>query len=157
MLVDDVKQRTGIELRASSLVSCRDGPSQGNDTVLLCPVSQEANREKKEFLVLAFNPQMVESKNSFAQIKLPSKEYRAQRWSAEANAFVDVESDTLEQMHFGYMTKTSKDFEMFIPTSFQANRAEIFKIIKISKEEKQKIEEKTEAERQKKMALAEAS
>lgn len=45
------------------------------------------------------------------------------------------------------MTKSSTDYEMFIPTDFQANRAEIFKIIKISKEEKQKIDEKTEAER----------
>lgn len=120
-------------------------------------MSQDANREKKEFLVLAYNPQMVESKNSFAQIKLPSKEYRAQKWSADANGFVDVDSDILEQTHFGYMTKSTKDFEMFIPTSFEANRAEIFKIIKISHEEKQKIEEKTEVERQKKMALAEGA
>lgn len=36
---------------------------------------------------------------------------------------------------------------MFIPTSFEPNRVEVFKILKISKEEKQKIEEKAESER----------
>ena len=77
LIAEDVKKRTGIKLKASSLVSCRGGPSQGNDTVMLCPVSQDINREKKEFLVLAYNPQMAESKNSFAQIKLPSNEYKA--------------------------------------------------------------------------------
>ena len=65
MLVEDVKQRTGIVLKAASLLSCKDGPSQGNDTVMLCPVSLDQNKQKKEFIVLAYNPQMTSRKNSF--------------------------------------------------------------------------------------------
>ena len=56
-----------------------------------------------------------------------------------------MESDIIEQSHFDYLTKMIKDFEMFIPTSFEANRVEVFKLIKISSEEKQKIDEKAEA------------
>jgi len=56
MLVDDVKLRTGIQLKPNSLLSCRSGPSQGNDTVALCPVSTDQNKQKKEFIVMAYNP-----------------------------------------------------------------------------------------------------
>lgn len=34
---------------------------------------------------------------------------------------------------------------MYIPTTFEANRADIFKIIKISEEEKNQIEQQTDA------------
>lgn len=140
MLVEEVKQRTGIQIKAASLQSCKDGPSQGNDTVLLCPVSLDQNRQKKEFIVLAYNPQMTSRKNSFVQIKLPTKDYKAQKWSSDQNQFVNVESDIIEQNHFNYQTQRFKDYEMFIPANFEANRADIYKIIKISEEEKNQIE-----------------
>ena len=71
LLVDDVNKLTGLTLRASSLQSCKEGPSGGNDTVTLCPVSYDQNRLKKEFIVIAHNPQMTSRKNSFVSIKLP--------------------------------------------------------------------------------------
>lgn len=48
---------------------------------------------------------------------------------------MSVESDILEQVHFNYMTQKFKDYEMFIPASFEANKANVYKIIKISEEE----------------------
>ena len=47
-----------------------------------------------------------------------------------------VESDILEQNHFTYHADRFKDYEMFIPSSFEANHVEVFKIIKISEDEK---------------------
>ena len=53
---------------------------------------------------------------------------------------MNVESDILEQNHFNYQAQKIKDYEMYIPNSFEANRADIYKIIKISEEEKSQIE-----------------
>lgn len=136
MLVDEVKSRTGIQLKATSLVSCKNGPSQGNDTVKLCPISQDQNQQKKEFIVIAYNPQMTSRKSSFVEIKLPSKDYKAQKWSLDQSSFVNVESDIIEQNHFDYKGDRNKDYEMYIPTNFEANQADIYKISKISQDEK---------------------
>lgn len=145
MLVEDVKQRTGLQFVAGSLVACKDGPSQGNDTVQSCPIFLDQNRLKKEFFVLAYNSQMTTRKNSFVEVKLPQKDYKAQKWSQEQGQFVNVESDIIEQNHFDYSTKKFVDYEMFIPTNFEANKAEVFKIIKISAEEIAQIEQQVDA------------
>ena len=66
---------------------------------------------------------------------MPQKDYKALKWSQEQGQFVNVESDIIEQNHFDYSTKKFVEYEMFIPTNFEANKAEVFKIIKISAEE----------------------
>jgi len=58
---------------------------------------------------------------------------------------VNIEFDNLEQNHFNYMSSRVKDYQMYIPTTFEANRADIYKIIKISEEEKNQIEQQTDA------------
>ena len=79
---------------------------------------------------------MTSRKNSFVEIKLPSKDYKAQKWSLDQNSFVNVESDIIEQNHFDYKGDRNKDYEMYIPTNFEANQADIYKISKISQDEK---------------------
>lgn len=51
------------------------------------------------------------------------------------------------------MMKKFVDYEMFIPTSFDANRAEIFKIIKISEEEKAQLEAAVDAKMKQKQLM----
>lgn len=91
---------------------------------------------KQEFMVIVSGgSQLTETKDSFATIKLPAKNYKAQKWSkVSINStkkfdFVDVESDILEQVHFDYNAAKFIDYEMIIPTSYQPNRLVIFKII----------------------------
>lgn len=102
--------------------------------------------------MLAYNPQMTSRKNSFVQIRLPSKDYKAQKWSQDQSQFVNVESDILEQNHFNYKTQRIKDYQMYIPSDFEANRADVYKIIKISEEEKNQIEQQTDAKMKSKLA-----
>jgi len=48
------------------------------------------------------------------------------------------------------MTKKIVDYQMFIPTNFEANKAEVFKIIKITEEEKAQIEQQVDEKLKKK-------
>jgi hypothetical protein len=83
ILSNEVLSQTGLTLKGgsgASLQQCIDGPSQGNETVLQCPVSLKNNQDKQEFLVLVFNPASVKQESgqsSFAKVKLPNRNFKA--------------------------------------------------------------------------------
>ena len=132
-----VKKLTGFDISGSSLEFCLKGPSGGNDTSVDCPVDK--HKDKKEFIVAVQNPQLKQFK-SYAKIKLPSKNYKAQKW--QNGKFVDVPSDVLEQQHYNYDFKEFNDYEMYLPNEFSANQLSIFKIISIDDNERKKIDDK---------------
>lgn len=134
-----VKKLTGLDISGNSLQFCSKGPSGGNDTSVDCPIDK--NKDKKEFIVAVQNPQL-KSVKSYAKIKLPSKNYKAQKLSN--GKFVDVPSDVLEQQHYNYDFKEFNDYEMYLPHQFDANQLSIFKIIKIDEKERQKIDEQVD-------------
>lgn len=144
----------GLKIEAKDLSQCLNGPSGGNDTVKQCPIYQHSqlSKDKEEFLVVVSSSQNLQNKESYARVRLPSKNYKAQKWTKKANstdlAFIDVPSDILEQVHFNYDKKKETDFEMIIPTQFQPNRLSIFKMIKVGDAEKEKIEQEIEAKKE---------
>jgi hypothetical protein len=85
-----------------------------NDTVTDCPIFDNKNDNKNEFIVLAHNTQSQPYKQ-FIRVKLPSAKFRAQLWSRSESRFVDVDSDIMEQKQLSNTRAESTDFEMFVP------------------------------------------
>lgn len=61
---------------------------------------------------------MLKSRSSYARIKLPSKNFKAQRWDTKTQAFTEVKSDIFEQQHYDSKGEVLADFEMYIPSEF---------------------------------------
>jgi len=87
------------------------------------------------------NPQVQEAHDSYAKVRLPDRNFKAQRWSNEVKGFVDVPSDFIEQARFTQRFVKFSDFEMIIPGTYSPNELSILKIIRISDEEKEKIKD----------------
>jgi len=68
--------------------------------VLDCPVSKAKYANNNEFLVIVNNPQVHYSHDSFAKVKLPDKNFKAQKWAIHERKFVDVPFQNLEQARF---------------------------------------------------------
>jgi len=78
------------------------------------------------------------------RVLLPSKNYRANIWSNQISAFLDIESDVIEQKHWQKNGQQFVDFELFLHTFIEPDEVLILKIIKNATEEKQGVDEKDE-------------
>lgn len=96
-LADKLVKDTGITVKNSTndLVQC---VGSQNDTVLDCPVNDHQNQN--EFIVAIHNSRPTNSYDDFARIILPGPNYKAQIWSPQDNAWLDVVSDIIEQKHW---------------------------------------------------------
>lgn len=98
-----------------------------NDTIDDCPIADHA--DVNEFIVVVHNPSS-RANEQFVRIRLPENKYKAQQWSTSKRAFVDVESDILEQKHVSNTKKLSTDYEIFIPCSIKPSDVAIYKLVK---------------------------
>ena len=138
-MMSQVEKLTGIKIANNSLAACRDGPSGGNDTVLLCPQGESSNAAKDEFLMVVHNPSAQQK--MLLKVMLATKNYKAQVFDT-LKGFVDIPTDVFEQTHFDYAKKNFTDFMMYIPVeNFPAGSIKVFKIQKATEEQQKKIED----------------
>jgi len=142
-LAHDIKASLASQaaLEVKDLLTCTTLTQ--NDTVLDCPISDSRNAERKEFLVAIHNQQATRF-DQLVRILLPSNNFRAHVWSNQIGAFVDIESDVLEQKHWQKNGQQFVDYEMFLKTFIEPDEVLIVKVIKNATEEKSGADEKDE-------------
>jgi hypothetical protein len=65
------------------------------DSIPNCPIFDNKNEGKSEFVVMAHNAGSQRYKQ-FIRVRLPSNRFKAQLWSKTESKFVDTESDVIE-------------------------------------------------------------
>lgn len=131
-------RHTGIAVSREVGLSICEGAN--NDTVIDCPISDNKNDNKTEFIVVAHNAKSQKF-DQFIRVKVPNTKFQAQLWSKKEGKFVDVESDILEQKHLTNTRVLITDFEMFIPCDMEANEVSFVKIKKIAEPIDKKFED----------------
>jgi len=93
-------------------------------------------------LVVVQNPASVDSRHTFANLKLPHKNFKAQKWNSVSFKFEDMPSDLFEQHHFNYEQKEFIDFEMVVPGPYSTGELTLLKVISIEDAEREEIQKK---------------
>jgi hypothetical protein len=89
-LTDSLKKNTGIQ--SSEIASC---VGQQNNTVIECPIYDNKNDQRSEFIVIGHNPS-AQTFKKFLRVRLPNQKYKAQCWNKANQTFAEAEYDILE-------------------------------------------------------------
>jgi len=129
-----VHSQLGIEIEPQNLLTCENGASAANHTVKQCPISLDKNENQTEVLVVLHFPQVIDQK-SFAKLKVPQVDFKAQLWNKTEQRFQEAPFDILEQSHFGADGTLDTEYEMYLPLKFKPSKLEVVRLVKISKNE----------------------
>jgi len=89
-LTEGLKKNTGIQ--SSEIANCIGAQ---NNTVIECPIFDNKNDQRSEFIVIGHNPS-AQTFKKFLRVRLPNQKYKAQCWNKANQTFVDAEYDILE-------------------------------------------------------------
>jgi len=124
ILIESLRKNTGIQ--ATKVDSCAGSQ---NNTVLECPIYDNKNDQRSEFILIGHNPS-AQTFKKFLRVRLPNLKYKAQCWNKANQTFTDAKYDILEQKHITNSRSELVDYEMYIQCQVEANEVAYAKILK---------------------------